>query len=178
MVKVYNIGNRPCIIVSNNIGNYSSPNVTIIPVTTAEKNIKQPTHCVISLNLKEDSIVLAECITTVGKNMLGDFMGILSEVEMKKIDNCIMATLGFIPVNNPFEQDAEENIEEKLEKKVTKKSKKGIKISNLEDMQKFIEYSNSHTREETMEKYQLPSKTAIDGRLQYYRQKLKNNQEV
>ena len=59
-------GRRPVIIVSNNVANCLSNNITVVPCTNnTEKNPDQPTHYIIALNPKEDSLVLCEDIITI-----------------------------------------------------------------------------------------------------------------
>lgn len=182
MCEHLNYGRRPCIIISNNIGNYSSPNVTVIPLTTNTERSSQATHCIISLNPREDSMALTESMMTLDKKCLDDFMGILSEVEMNKIDKCINIALGLVHIDNPFDKEDTRTKEEKeadqakaktkyLEEK--KKANKGRRITGTTDMMVFIQYAESHTKEETMAEYGLPSEASIQSRLQYYRNKIK-----
>lgn len=166
-------GRRPVIIVSNNVANCLSNNVTIVPCTTnTEKRPDQPTHYIMSLNPREDSMVLAEDIITINKNLLENFMGMLDESIMKEIDECIKAALGLIDVANPLIGNTMKKMsnEERLEEK-TKKNK-GRRVSGPLEMQAFINYYEQHGMEETMAEYGVPTKSAVHQRLNWYKHKL------
>ena len=134
-------GRRPVIIVSNNVANCLSNNITVVPCTTnTEKNPDQPTHYIMALNPREDSLVLCEDIITINKNLLESFMGMLDEHIMKDIDQCLKAALGLIDVPNHLlgntikKQTKEEILEEKT------KRNKGRRVSGPAEMQEFINY--------------------------------------
>ena len=162
-------GMRPVIIVSNNVGNVFSKNVTIVPCTTnTEKNPDQPTH--IRLDLAEDSLALCEMILTVSKDLLKTFMGMLDERTMLKVDEGIKSALGLIDV--PFPEKKEEKTEEqKLQER--QKRNKGRRISSTTDMHAFIQYAATHSNKETMAEYGIPTSSAVSQRLNYYKKKLK-----
>lgn len=82
-------GNRPVVIVQNNIGNVYSPTTIVIPFTKRLDIVNpQPTHIDIKQfgNLKCDSTILAEQIRTIDKSRLGDKLGKLPPNIMKKLD--------------------------------------------------------------------------------------------
>lgn len=65
-------GQRPCVVLGNDIGNKYSPVVLVAPVTSKVKK-PMPTHVKVSkeeIGLYEDSIILLEQITTVSKDQL------------------------------------------------------------------------------------------------------------
>lgn len=171
-------GRRPVIIVSNNVANCLSNNVTIVPCTTnTEKRPDQPTHHIMSLNPREESMVLAEDIITINKNLLENFMGILDETIMKEIDKCIMAALGLIDIPNPLLGDcmARKNKEEVHKEEVHKekqKINKSRRVIGTSEQLKFINYYEQHGMEETMAEYGVPTKSAVYQRIQWYKQKL------
>lgn len=160
-------GMRPVIIVSNNVGNVFSKNVTIVPCTTnTEKNPEQPTHIQINLNNEQDSLVLCEMIITVSKDLLKTFMGMLDERTMSQVDDGIKAALGLIDVPFPVKK-TENTLEEK------QKLNKGRRISSTSDMHAFIQYAATHSNKETMAEYGIPTSSAVSQRLNYYKKKLK-----
>ena len=84
-------GERPCVIVSNNMGNRYSPNVTIIPLTSRSKK-DLPTHVVIkSYN---NSIALGEQIITIPKTWIVSLKGRVLPSELKLIDRVIEIAVG------------------------------------------------------------------------------------
>ena len=166
-------GRRPVIIVSNNVANCLSNNITVVPCTTnIEKNPDQPTHYIMALNSREESLVLCEDIITINKNLLESFMGMLDEHIMKDIDECLKAALGLIDIPNHLlgntmkKQTTEERLEEKT------KRNKGKRVSGPTEMQAFINYYKQHGIEETMAEYGVPTKSAVHQRLNWYKHKL------
>lgn len=84
-------GGRPAIIVSNDMANKHSPNVSIVYLTSQEKK-PLPTH--VEVICKVPSTALCENIQTVAKERLGDFIRSCTSSEMKKIDNALLISLG------------------------------------------------------------------------------------
>lgn len=85
-------GTRPCIIVSNDIGNTYAPIVEIVYMTTADKpNI--PTHFVTE-SAPRRSVVLCEQVMTVPKKDLREFYGKLTMKEKVQLDRCLRISLG------------------------------------------------------------------------------------
>lgn len=88
-------GRRPVIIFSNNSNNHFSDCVTVLPMTTANKK-QLPTHEKLK-NFKfgyGESTSLAECITTIDKRLLREYIGILTQEDIKKIELTIAIQLG------------------------------------------------------------------------------------
>ena len=79
-------GRRPVVIVSNNVANCVSNNVTIVPCTTnTDKNPEQPTHYIMALNSKEDSMVLCENPERMSKERLGTYLTTIPKEYMSQI---------------------------------------------------------------------------------------------
>ena len=86
--------NRPCIIVSNDIGNTFSQVIEVVTMTTKKKS-NIPTHCTISAKegIKE-SIALCEYPMPVpAKNFL-EKLGKCSDEEIENIKACLKVSLG------------------------------------------------------------------------------------
>lgn len=91
-------GNRPVIIVQNDIGNKYSPTTIIVPLTKKINNkTRIPTH----LNLKSsnyikyDSTILAEQIRTIDKSRIKEKIGhIESEYIMQLLNEKLQIALG------------------------------------------------------------------------------------
>lgn len=175
-------GNRPVIIVSNNMGNCLSNNVTVVPCTTSiDKNPKQPTHYVLPMSIKDgtQSLVLCENIITINKDLLRGFMGILDDDTMKEIDKCLLATLGLIDVRNVFDdKPVKKEPEIKPLKKEQPKIKpvhriQGRRIQGLDQMKEFLDYYNKYGVDKTMEEYGIPTKAATYQRVNWYKAKFK-----
>jgi len=89
-------GERPVVIIQNNMGNKYSPTVTVVPLTSRLKN-DQPTHFYIkagTANLSRDSVVLAEGIRTISKDRLKYYIGDFDEPFMNKLDDSVRIQLG------------------------------------------------------------------------------------
>jgi len=80
-------GWRPGLVFQNNIGNQYSPNVIVLPLTSAIKKSNQPTHVLIpkEVGLRMDSMVLCENPERMSKEKLGDYLATLPEEYMSQI---------------------------------------------------------------------------------------------
>jgi len=171
-------GMRPCIIVSNNIGNQFSKLVTVVPCTTnTDKNPEQITHMRLKLGREEESLVLCENIMTINKDLLKGFMGMLDEDLIRELNQALSATLGLIEIAEPKIKIIGKTEEPKEEPKEKPKEKnkicRGPRISDPKEMLSFLSYIQSHSRKEAMAKYEIPNEGAVTQRALYYRKKLK-----
>lgn len=86
-------GVRPAICVSNNTSNTYSDIAQFVPLTARVKKCL-PTHCVLYRKeypcLNEDSIILAEQITTLPIERAGKFLGILSNSDVMELKECML----------------------------------------------------------------------------------------
>lgn len=167
-------GRRPVVIVSNNVANCVSNNVTIVPCTTnTDKNPEQPTHYIMALNSKEDSMVLCEDIITISKSLLAGFMGILDEHIMQEIDECLKVALNLTDVHNPLLGNTRrKDLPEKVYTNKQEKRKTGKRVAGKIEMAKFLRFYEENGMEKTMEEYGVPTKTAVQQRLQFYRKRV------
>lgn len=84
-------GDRPAVIVSNNKGNKTSPNVEVVFLTTKDKRYL-PTHA--KVLGKSPSIALCENVQTVSKDRLMDYIRTCTKKEMKQIDKALLCSFG------------------------------------------------------------------------------------
>ena len=67
-------GTRPVIIMQNDVGNYFSPTVTIVPLTSKDKKPGQPTHYRLDMKkypfLTSSSTALCESPRTLDKELI------------------------------------------------------------------------------------------------------------
>ena len=88
-------GNRPVLVISNDMANKNSDVVTVIPLTSQMKRIELPTHCIIHDLLDEDSVVLAEQITAIPKWRLHrKLCSCTDEVQVSEIERAVKVQLG------------------------------------------------------------------------------------
>lgn len=85
-------GQRPMLIISNDIGNKYSNLVIAVPLTTNKKRLDFPTHVLIN----DTSIALCEQIFTFNQAFIDRKTGHANNEEMKKINNCLLVSLGMM----------------------------------------------------------------------------------
>lgn len=80
-------GFRPGLIFQNNVGNEHSPNLIVLPLTSALKKTNQPTHVFIpkEVGLRKDSMVLCENPKCMSKCKLGEYITTLPEEYMAQV---------------------------------------------------------------------------------------------
>ena len=84
-------GERPVVVVQNNLANKHSPTIIVVPITTVLKRMELPTHIPISKNsfLKKDSMIIVEQIRAIDKKRFKAYLGHLKPEQMKLVDNAI-----------------------------------------------------------------------------------------
>ena len=89
-------GNRPVLVIQNNVGNRHSPTIIIAPITTRVKKLRQPTHIGIPpfFGLPQSSMAMLEQIRTIDKSRLGDYVGCLDDDVMDYIDEALGISVG------------------------------------------------------------------------------------
>lgn len=80
-------GFRPGLVFQNNVGNEYSPNLIVLPLTSALKKTNQPTHVFIpkEVGLRKDSMVLCENPKCMSKYKLGEYITSLPEEYMAQV---------------------------------------------------------------------------------------------
>lgn len=80
-------GWRPGLVFQNNVGNQHSPNIIVLPLTSAIKKSNQPTHVQIpkEVGLRMDSMVLCENPERMSKEKLGDYLTTLPDEYMGQV---------------------------------------------------------------------------------------------
>lgn len=92
-------GNRPVLVISNDVGNQYSQTLTVIPLTTKLKRMDMPTHivlteedcCMFRPQTLQDSVLLAEQITTIAKSALCSRLCRVTSKEKKQAIVCAVA---------------------------------------------------------------------------------------
>ena len=83
---------RPAVIVSNDILNATSDVVEICFMTTQPKR-PMPTHVVTKAS-GINSTILAEQINAVSTSRVGEFIGVLNDDDLMRLDKALTASLG------------------------------------------------------------------------------------
>ena len=174
-------GRRPVIIVSNDVGNVFSQNVTVVPCTTnTNKKDSQPTHVTTRLMKDIDTVILCENIMTIDKTCLDSFIGVLDERTMKEITECLGIALGFtnLKLNAPRETLKDEPVEVQLSKVGCAGGLKGpqtpkAKAKNTEEFMKdFIKQVEEKGVVHVQKKYGISSTGAVYQRCMRYKKLL------
>ena len=95
-------GNRPAVVLQNDVGNFHSPTLIVATLTSkAAKKYTQPTHCLlVNEFLSVPSIVQAEQIFTIDKSRVLKFLGHLTPEEMSRVDDAVRASLALNPMGS------------------------------------------------------------------------------
>ena len=86
-------GQRPVLVVQNDVGNHFSPVIIIIPITTAHKPKTIPTHYTY-YHTKSHGTILCEQIMTISRNNLINKIDKLTKSEMSNVDKKIKISIG------------------------------------------------------------------------------------
>ena len=107
-------GVRPVLMIQNDMGNRFSPTVIVAAVTSRQDKHPLPTHVSISPNhcgLKESSVVLLEQLRTIDRVRLREYIGRLTEQDMKQVDHALRISIGLSLVeNNEAVEEAKRHI--------------------------------------------------------------------
>ena len=89
-------GNRPVLVIQNNVGNRHSPTIIIAPITTRVKKGHQPTQIGIPpyFGLPQNSMAMLEQIRTIDKGRLGSYIGCLNDDVMDYVDKALGISVG------------------------------------------------------------------------------------
>ena len=87
-------GNRPVIVISNDICNEVNTVITVVPMTRQMKRLSLPTHVVVASPDGGESVVLAEQVMTIDKNRLDNRLGSVSAEDMRKIEAALLEQIG------------------------------------------------------------------------------------
>lgn len=94
-------GNRPVLVVQNDIGNQFSPTTIVLAITSQINKAKLPTHVELSkerTGLEKDSVILAEQVRTIDKSRLRHKVAVLSGDIMTKVDRALEVSLGLVEI--------------------------------------------------------------------------------
>lgn len=90
-------GNRPVLVIQNNVGNHYSPTVIVAAITSRIQKPKMPTHVGLVKDtdgIERDSVILLEQIRTIDKQRLKDKVTALSVAKMAAVDKALAVSIG------------------------------------------------------------------------------------
>ena len=92
-------GTRPVLILQNDVGNYFSPTVVAAAITSRRAKKSLPTHVVLENvpGLEPQSLLLLEQLRTIDRKRLCGYIGFISSVKMKEVDQALTISLGIEP---------------------------------------------------------------------------------
>lgn len=170
---------RPCVIVSNNIFNLFSGSVTVLPITSkSNKQKPQPTHVDINVTSDRDSVITCENIFTIPKYAVAQFIGILDDETMSKVDHCLKMALAFEEMPNEFVKYTQPEVELETQTPDPKPDPTPAKILNRvyihtsEQKHQFINDYESLNEEDVRLRYGIPNLTALRARYNYIKRTL------
>lgn len=91
-------GNRPVLVITNDVSNRYSQTLTVIPMTSKMKKLELPTHVVLTeahcemlkAEQMEDSVLLIEQITTIARSALySRLCRVTSEEKKQEIERAV-----------------------------------------------------------------------------------------
>ena len=89
-------GDRPVVVIQNDIGNKHSPTVICAAITSKMNKAKLPTHIEIDAakyHIVKNSVVLLEQIRTIDKKRLKDLVCHIDQKLMDKVDEALKISL-------------------------------------------------------------------------------------
>ncbi|MBB1062475.1 type II toxin-antitoxin system PemK/MazF family toxin [Limosilactobacillus fastidiosus] len=89
-------GQRPVVIIQNNVGNHFSTTVIVAPITTHSEKKLMPTHVPLTTEITgipRNSVVLLEQVRTIDKQRLMDRIDHLGPSVMKKVNRGLQISL-------------------------------------------------------------------------------------
>ena len=86
-------GIRPVLVVQNDMGDHFSPTIIVVPITTAHKANKMPTHDTYS-HKKSHGTILCEQIMTISKSNLINKIDELTKFEMSSVEEKLKISIG------------------------------------------------------------------------------------
>lgn len=90
-------GIRPVLILQNDTGNFYSPTIIVVPLTSKVKKEELLTHYTLLKEknrfLADDSVVCAEQIRAIDKVRFKSYLGTLSKADLRAITGIVFANL-------------------------------------------------------------------------------------
>jgi mRNA interferase MazF len=88
-------GNRPAVVVQNELGNVYSPNLIVAYLTSQTKRMDMKTHVLLTwYEGLQDSMIQTEQLATVGKEVVRGYITHLREEDMVRLDRALLVSLG------------------------------------------------------------------------------------
>ena len=94
-------GIRPVLIIQNDKGNKYSPTTIVAAITSKLNKHHLPTHVNVKTEgLPLNSLVLLEQICTMDKSRIIEYIGVVDEETMKRVDKALIISVGINIIEN------------------------------------------------------------------------------
>ena len=97
-------GVRPILVVQNNTGNRYSPTVIVAAITSRTGKQHLPTHIRLGEpqnGLRQNSLVLLEQVRTIDRSRLRDYIGTLTDQQLRQVDEALAVSFGLELAEEP-----------------------------------------------------------------------------
>lgn len=95
-------GERPVLVIQNNVGNKYSPTVMVTAITSRVSSKKVlPTHVLLTcVSLPKNSMALLEQVRTIDKTRLGSYVCAVGDEDMKSVEDALLISVGMEEQHN------------------------------------------------------------------------------
>lgn len=100
-------GIRPVLIIQNNIGNRYSPTIIVAAITSRTGKQHLPTHIrldELQNGLRQNSLVLLEQVRTIDRSRLRDYIGTLTDRQLRQVDEALAVSFGLELAEEPIQE--------------------------------------------------------------------------
>ena len=100
-------GIRPVLIVQNNVGNLYSPTVIVAAITSRTGKQHLPPHIRLGEpknGLRQNSLVLLEQVRTIDRSGLRDYIGTLTDRQLRQVDEDLAVSFGLELAEEPVQE--------------------------------------------------------------------------
>ena len=89
-------GNRPVLVIQNDVGNHFSPTVVAAAITSRKAKNSLPTHILLENvpGLAPTSLLLLEQLRTIDRKRLRGYIGRISKEKMLEVDAALAISIG------------------------------------------------------------------------------------
>ena len=100
-------GIRPVLIIQNDIGNRYRPTVIVAAITSRTEKSHLPTHIRLwsqQYGLRQNSLVLLEQVRTIDRSRLRDYIGTLTDRQLREVDEALAVSFGLGLAEEPVQK--------------------------------------------------------------------------
>ena len=105
-------GCRPVLVVSNDVGNIYAETLNVLPMTRQLKKPDLPCHTELDPDaisdkhqMMDNSMILAEQITTISKDQLRNYVGRVEDRNLlDSVDHAVSVQLGLVPIAQHYDE--------------------------------------------------------------------------